>query len=72
MKITKFPGELIDKSIKTKPLAAMTKDFAYFFGRKSYHSTKLTTVPLLPYSKLNKTFFGYFHPEKTFLDHENK
>ena len=27
---------------------------------------------VLPFSKLNKMFFGYFDPEKIFLDDENK
>ena len=28
--------------------------------------------PVLPCSKLNKIFFGYFDPENIFLDNENK
>ena len=27
--------------------------------------------PVLPFSKLNKMFFGYFDPENVFLDNEN-
>ena len=29
-------------------------------------------VPVLPFSKLNKIFFGYFDPEEIFLDNKNK
>ena len=29
-------------------------------------------IPVLLFSKLNKTFFGYFDPENSFLDNENK
>ena len=27
---------------------------------------------VLPFSKLNKIFFGYFDPENIFLDNKNK
>ena len=37
-----------------------------------YRKSCLEPGPLLPFSKLNKLFFGYLHPEKIFKDHENK
>ena len=30
------------------------------------------TLSVLPFSKLNKLFFGYFDPENNLLDNENK
>ena len=38
-----------------------------------YHSeqTYFTPQSVLPFSKLNKLFFGYFDPENIFLDNEN-
>ena len=38
----------------------------------SHASFKLTSLPVLPFSKLNKIFFGYFDPENIFLDNKNK
>ena len=31
----------------------------------------LILKPVLPFSKLNKIFLGYFDPENIFLDNEN-
>ena len=30
------------------------------------------TCAVLPFSKLNRVFFGYFDPENIFLDNKNK
>ena len=35
-------------------------------------SSKIAPQPVLPFSKLNTTFIGYFDPEKIFLANENK
>ena len=35
-------------------------------------SRPLGSVAVLLFSKLNKIFFGYFHPEKFFVDNKNK
>ena len=37
----------------------------------SFKSTRHWTS-VLPFSKLNKMFFGYFDPENIFLDNKNK
>ena len=35
------------------------------------HTQSSASAAVLPFSKLNKTFFGYFDPEKVILDNEN-
>ena len=37
-----------------------------------YRLEQSTACPVLRFSKLNKIFFGYFDPEKIFLDNKNK
>ena len=39
---------------------------------KRYAASPSTSRPVLPFSKLNKIFYGYFDPENIFLDNKNK
>ena len=41
-------------------------------GGVTISEDQLIMHPSLPFSKLNKIFFGYFDPENVFLDNENK
>ena len=61
--IWKFSINDSDKYVADVPAMLLDKQCSF---------TSDNEWPVLPFSKLNYIFFGYFDPEKIFLDNENK
>ena len=77
-----FRGELTDVLAQKEALVLKYPSTKYCYAvpvtvhlvRRIVRLPRLYSVPaaVLPFSKLNKIFFGYFDPEHNFLYNENK
>ena len=78
-----FRGDLSDISAETAALTGTLAAGSFLLQSTSHFTLGCSNVlalptamasrqSVLPFSKLNKLFFGYFDPENVFLDNENK